>query len=52
MGRTTTLMDIQFTPEGQLIGTRSVFHENIGDDDCPLDCRTIFEVQGAIAEAK
>jgi hypothetical protein len=46
--RTTTLLDIQFTPEGQFTGTRSVFIEHAGGDDCATSCRMVFDLQGAM----
>ena len=45
--RTTTFMDVQFTADAKLAGTRSVFNEYAGGTDCPTDCRMVFAVQGA-----
>jgi hypothetical protein len=46
--RKTTVLAVQFTAEGQLQGTRSVFHEYSGGTDCTASCRSVFELAGAI----
>jgi hypothetical protein len=48
LDRTTTLLDIQFTPTGQFAGTRSLFHEYAGGGECGGSCRTIFDLEGAM----
>jgi hypothetical protein len=47
MKRRTTVLDLQFTPDGNFAGTRSVFNEYAGGADCPASCRMHFEVQAS-----
>jgi len=44
--RRTTLLKLQFTPDGKLFGARSVFNEYTGGADCTSNCRMGFTVQG------
>jgi hypothetical protein len=45
--RRTTLLQLQFTPEGKIFGARSVFDVYEGGGDCPASCRINFTLQGA-----
>lgn len=45
--RSTTVLDVQFTPDGHFAGSRSIFHEYAGGAECPSECRMQFSVQGA-----
>jgi hypothetical protein len=47
LARRSTVLGLQFAPEGTIVGTRSVFNEYAGGADCTASCRMIFEVQGA-----
>ncbi len=44
----TTLLELQFTPEAEVTGTRAVFVTHAGGADCPVDCRMTFDVEGAL----
>lgn len=46
--RRTTLLELQFTPEAEVAGTRAVFVTYAGGADCPVDCRMTFDVEGAL----
>ncbi|HOU89519.1 MAG TPA: hypothetical protein PLU22_00675 [Polyangiaceae bacterium] len=45
--RRTTLLELQFTDAGEVMGTRAVFLAYTGGPDCPADCRMTFDVEGA-----
>lgn len=47
LSRRSTVLELQFTPEGNVIGSRSIFNDYSGGEECTGSCRLAFAVQGA-----